>query len=49
MPPALLFLVIFQTECNVYAQASLDVSSPIYTFHVAGITGMYYHPQLFIG
>jgi hypothetical protein len=51
MSLALFALVIFQIGSHIYiflTQASLDLDSPIYTFHIAGMTGMCYHTQLLL-
>jgi hypothetical protein len=50
MPPALLVLVlvIFLIGSHMYP-TGLDHNPPIYASHVAGMTGMYHHTQLFIG
>jgi hypothetical protein len=48
MPPALLDLVILQIGSHIYAQASLDIHSPIYTFWIAGMTDDCHHAQIFL-
>jgi hypothetical protein len=47
MPPDLFTLVIFQIRSCIYAQIGLDYDPPIYASHVAGVTSMHRHAQLF--
>jgi hypothetical protein len=49
MPQACFALVIFQIGAYIYAWAWLNVDPLIYIFHVARITGVCQHAQLFIG
>jgi hypothetical protein len=41
--------VTFKIGYHIYSQARLDHNSPTYIFLVAGITGMHYYAQHFIG
>jgi hypothetical protein len=42
------FLALCQRRFYVYILADLDHNPPIYTSHIAGITGMYHHTQLLL-
>jgi hypothetical protein len=48
MSPVLFALDIFQIRSHINSQAWLDCDPPIYSSHVAGMTGTHHHTQLLL-
>jgi hypothetical protein len=48
MPQGLFALVIFQIRSCIYVLGGLDFHPPIYTSHIAGMTSVCHHAQLFM-
>jgi hypothetical protein len=48
-PSGIFALVVFWIESCIYAWTYLDCVPPIYASHIAGMSGMYHHSQLFFG